>query len=42
MEATVDAPSAQTRKDYTSRPGALSWQQGFVSGQDTGRVCKRL
>jgi len=24
MEATVEAPSAQTRKDYTSRPGALS------------------
>ncbi len=23
-EATVEAPSAQTRKDYTSRPGALS------------------
>ncbi len=24
MEATVKAPSVQTRKDYTSRPGALS------------------
>jgi len=24
MEATVEAPSAQTRKDYTGRPGALS------------------
>ena len=24
MEATVEAPSAQTRKDYRSRPGALS------------------
>ena len=24
MEATVEAPSAQTRKAYTSRPGALS------------------
>ena len=24
MEATVEAPSAQTRKDDTSRPGALS------------------
>ena len=24
MEATVEAPSAQTRMDYTSRPGALS------------------
>ncbi len=24
MEATVEAPSAQTRKDYPSRPGALS------------------
>jgi len=24
MEAIVKAPSAQTRKDYTSRPGALS------------------
>jgi len=24
MEATVEAPSAQTRNDYTSRPGALS------------------
>jgi hypothetical protein len=24
IEATVEAPSAQTRKDYTSRPGALS------------------
>jgi chromosome segregation ATPase len=24
MEATVEAPSAQTRKDYTSRRGALS------------------
>ncbi len=24
MEATVEAPSAQTRKDYTSRPGAMS------------------
>ena len=24
MEATVEVPSAQTRKDYTSRPGALS------------------
>src|SRR5271157_2895953 len=24
MEAIVEAPSAQTRKDYTSRPGALS------------------
>ena len=24
MEATVEAPSVQTRKDYTSRPGALS------------------
>ncbi len=24
MEATVEAPSAQARKDYTSRPGALS------------------
>ena len=24
MEATAEAPSAQTRKDYTSRPGALS------------------
>jgi hypothetical protein len=23
-EATVEAPSVQTRKDYTSRPGALS------------------
>ena len=23
MEATVEAPSAQTRKDYTSRPGDL-------------------
>jgi len=23
-EATVEAPSAQARKDYTSRPGALS------------------
>ena len=23
-EATVEAPSAQTRKDYTSRPGVLS------------------
>ena len=24
MEATVEAPSAQTRKDYTSRPSVLS------------------
>ena len=24
MEATVEAPSAQTCKDHTSRPGALS------------------
>ena len=24
IEATVEAPSAQTRMDYTSRPGALS------------------
>jgi hypothetical protein len=24
MEANVEAPSVQTRKDYTSRPGALS------------------
>ena len=31
-EATVEAPSAQTRKDYTSRPGALS--RFFRMGRD--------
>ena len=47
-EATVEAPSAQTRKDYTSRPGALSrffrmsrdgWKSKFKDLEATVRGC---
>ena len=38
MEATVEAPSAQTRKDYTSRPGALSRFSDLTKSREQWRI----
>ena len=38
MEATVEAPSAQTRKDYTSRPGDLSRFSDLTKSREQWRI----
>jgi len=39
VEATVEAPAAQTRKDYTSRPGAFP---ATTPRQESGMVSPEL